>query len=368
MTSTRWLLAASIATIALVAGAPARASAINDEAALFTRPAVEKAKSRLDRLERATGIPVVIETIEAIPRLPRGADKETKERAINSLAKRRDQEIRDEGIFILISKRDAAISEPLIRDRLERWLPLERRHAIRDAFIKEFKERDFDAGLNHAVRTIEESLQGVTAPTRRAQGPVGAPAPLGRAGRDGGGTSMLGTFLLIGAGIFVVLLLLRLLGGAFGRTAGAGYQRPMGGIGAPGPGAGPGPGYYGGPGYGGRGGGFFSGLLGGLGGALAGNWLYDQMSGRHGQTTAEGSAYTPGDPGAGAPDQGGDAIIGAEDDGGRGASWDDGGGDTGGGDWGGGDAGGDWGGGDAGGGDWGGGGGDWGGGDGGGDW
>ena len=31
----------------------------------------------------------------------------------------------------------------------------------------------------------------------------------------------------------------------------------------------------------GRGGGFFSSVLGGLGGALAGNWLYDQFAGGH---------------------------------------------------------------------------------------
>ncbi len=116
-------------------------------------------------------------------------------------------------------------------------------------------------------------------------------------------------------------------------------------------------------GYGGRGGGFFSGMLGGLGGALAGNWLYDQFSGRHSNYGSADAAST--DYSSGVPGQGGDAIVGADDDPGGGTSWDDGAGaDTGGGDWGGG--GGDWGGGD-GGGDWGGGGGDWGGG-GGGDW
>ena len=67
----------------------------------------------------------------------------------------------------------------------------------------------------------------------------------------------MGTFLLIMLGIFGVLLVLRLLGGLFGRSAGAGYPNQMGGMGMPRPGMGPGgPGYYGGPGYGGRGGGF----------------------------------------------------------------------------------------------------------------
>jgi uncharacterized protein len=92
---------------------------------------------------------------------------------------------------------------------------------------------------------------------------------------------------------------------------------------------------------------------------MAGNWLYDQMSGRHGGMNSAGAGYPTDEAVSSAPDQGDDAIIGADDNGGQGGSWDDGGTDTGGGDWGGGDAGGDWGGG---GGDWGGGGG------GGGDW
>ena len=108
------------------------------------------------------------------------------------------------------------------------------------------------------------------------------------------------TILLIGGGILAVFLILRVLGGLFGRSSGAGYPNQAGGMGMPRPGMGPGggPGYYGGGGgYGGRpGGGFFSSLLGGLGGAMAGNWLYDQMSGRHGgSSTSAGMGYGPDD-------------------------------------------------------------------------
>jgi uncharacterized protein len=99
-----------------------------------------------------------------------------------------------------------------------------------------------------------------------------------------------------------------------------------------------------------------SSMFGGIGGALAGNWLYDQFSGRHhdssmGQATnydPTAGAGSPGEtagpdyvtPGDGGADWGGDA---GGDVGGGGGDW--GGGDTGGGgDWGGG-GGGDWGGG-----------------------
>ena len=328
---------------------------------MFSSDIVKKAQARVDKIEKATHIPIVIETIDEIPGLERNAPASERRKAIDELAVRRDKAIRDEGIYILISKNDHVISHVLVRERLASLLPIEKRDAIRDAFVAEFKSKNFDGGLMRAVQTIESSLEGASVGHKGARAPAAVPLPIhnpARAGRAGGGQSMMGTFLLIVLGIFGVLLVLRLLGGLFGRSAGAGYPGQMGGMGMPRPGMGPGgPGYYGGPGYGGRGGGFFSGMLGGLGGALAGNWLYDQFSGRHGQVNSADAAYPP-DYSSATPDQGGDAIVGADDDPGGGTSWDNGGtADTGGGDWGGG-GGGDWGGG--GGGDWGGGGGgDW---------
>ena len=150
-------------------------------------------------------------------------------------------------------------------------------------------------------------------------------------GRAAAGRSMFGPFLLIIAGIFGVLLVLRLIGGLFNRSAGQGYPGRRHGNARPWNGRwtrllrrwglwGPG--------------GFMSGILGGLGGALAGNWLYDQFSGRHGGQY--GSAdMGHGSDATGSADPGGDAIIGADDDPGGGASWDPPAGDAGGG-------GGDW--------------------------
>jgi hypothetical protein len=92
-----------------------------------------------------------------------------------------------------------------------------------------------------------------------------------------------------------------------------------------------------------------------LGGALAGNWLYDQFSGRHGSPAqTDAASYTPTES-TSAYDPAGNAPVGGDDTGGMGTSWDDPGTADTGGDWGGGDGGADWGGG---GGDWGGGGGD----------
>ena len=361
MISQRWLVAIPLVALASLVSTPARASAVRDRAHMFSAEAVKKAEAQLDRLERATHIPIVIETIDKVPGLDRNASSAEKAEAINSLAVRHDNAIKDEGIYYLISKDDHLTSNILVRERFASLLPKAKREKIGHAFREGFKEKDFDGGLMHGVQAIEQALEAASVGHKAAQAPGGLPL----AAKARGGQSTMGTFLLIILGIFGVLLVLRLLGGLFGRSGGAGYPNQMGGMGMQRPGMGGGPGYYGGGGgYGGRGGGFLSGMLGGLGGAVAGNWLYDQFSGRHGNVNSADAVHS-GDYASGGADPGGDAIVGADDNPGGGASWDDAGTpDTGGGDWGGG--GGDWGGG-GGGGDWGGGGGDWGGG-GGGDW
>jgi uncharacterized protein len=360
MTNLRWLLAIPVALAGMIVAAPVQASTIRDSAGMFSPAVVKKLDAQLNRLERTTKIPVVIETIDAIPGLDKDASTSVKRKAIDTYAIRRDREIRDEGIYFLISKHDKVFSRVLIRERLEELLPIEKRDAIRDALVEEFKKGNFDAGLTRAVETIEQALENATVVNKGAKAPGVLPRHAG-AGNAKAAQSTMGVFWMILLAIVVVLLVLKVLGGLFGRSANSGYPGQMGGMGMQRPGMGQGPGYFGGGGGygGGRGGGFFSSLMGGIGGAVAGNWLYDQFSGRHGNVNTS-DAYSH-DPGAGVPDQGGDAIVGADDDPGGGTSWDDGGGgnDAGGGDWGGG------------GGDWGGGGGDWGGGGdggGGGDW
>jgi uncharacterized protein len=361
----RWFPALPFGLALAILGGSASASTIRDEAAMFSAGVVRSATAQLDRFEKSTRVPVIIETVEDLS-LGEGASKADKHRAIEKLAVARDRESGNRGIFLLISKADRVISNTLIPAHLASVLPEATRIEIRDAFIKGIgthmkaegrasaESSDLDAGLKSLVSAIERTTDQIArggAGARHAapvpangHGPVAARRP----GAAHGGGSGIMPFLLIGLGIIAVLFFVRLLGGLFGGSAG---PARMGGMGMPGRGMGPGyggPGY--GPGYGGRGGGFFSGMLGGLGGALAGNWLYDQFSGRHGGHI-DASSYPTSESTGGYFPQGDEPIIGGDDGDGGGASWGDAGGD-----WGGGDGGGDWGGGD------------WGGGDGGGDW
>jgi uncharacterized protein len=347
MSKIRFLIASAVAIMAMSLAPDVHAARIRDSAGMFSPDVVKKLETDLNRLEHATNIPVVIETIESIPGLEQGANAGTKRKAIAALAVKRDEAIADEGVYLLISKNDHVLSPVLIRKRLAAFMPIETRDEIFETLIQDFKKHDFDGGLSRAVQTMEKSLGGAAGMVRpaKAQGLV---PRRGQVVNGRGGGSTMGTFLMILLAIGGVLLFLKVLGGLFGRSQ-SGYPGQMGGMG---PGGMPRPGMgYGGGGYGGGGGGgIFSSILGGMGGALAGNWLYDQFSGRHGNYHSAESFTS--DPAAGSYDPGGDAIIGADDNPGGGGSWDDG-GDAGGGDWGGG--GGDWGGGGGdfgGGGDW----------------
>ena len=183
----------------------------------------------------------------------------------------------------MISKRDHVISHVLVRERFADLLPIGKRDAIREAFLEGFKKKNFDGGLMRA-RPGDRAIAGgrVGPDTRRHRAPAPVIHHRAAAEEAEAGRSTMGTFLLIIAGIFGVLLVLRLLGGLFGRSGGAGLC-PAGAWECDGPGWAAARATTAGrlwrPGR--R---ILLGLLGGLGGALAGNWLYDQFSGRHGNT------------------------------------------------------------------------------------
>ncbi len=317
---------------------------VRDKAGLFSPEAIQKANAELARIERDTGAPVTIETITSLE--GRGIDE--------ALAERGRQE-GVHGLFVLISKQPHKIEAGASPD-YNKYFSRPLYQGVREAFLPGFQRNDYDAGLIAGVAKIDGTLRALKAehgslspaaarpgarPPGHAQAPM--PAPRVPAQARSGLPTLIGIVLLV----LGVVIVFRLLGALFGAG--------RGGYGAGGPGYGPGPMRgpgYGGPGYGGGGGGggFMSSLFGGLGGAMAGNWLYDQFGRRH--SYDQPGAVPPGQDPAAPADAGADWGTAGDE----GASWgtgqDAGGG---GGDWGGG-GGGDWGGG--GGGDWGGGGGD----------
>lgn len=325
MTPLRRLLAVPLAVVAI--SGLATASDIRDAAGLFSADAIRQAKAILDKSEAKNGHPIVIETVPSLE----GRDVKTVTLA-GARASGNAQ------VYLLLAKKESKIG---LVEKGGQFTPGQEAQ-VRAAIISGFNKKDFDAGLirgSEALATASQSLASV--------GPAGAGgvARRGAPAKNVAGNGM-GFFLTIGAIILVVLLVVRVLGSLFG-----GGNRGAGGYGNPGPGMGQGARGmgYGGGGYGGApggGGGFFSSMLGGIGGAVAGNWMYDQFRGRgHSDYTSGNMGSTGADPGV--PENGGWGEVSEGQWGGG-----DAGGDAGGGDWGGG-GGGDWGGGDGGGGgDW----------------
>src|SRR5579871_5139598 len=79
----RWPIVIPVAAFFL--GSVAWGSAIKDDAKMFSPQVVEEAQRRLDRLERATSVPVVIETIEHLQGLGNEAPNSERREAINKV-------------------------------------------------------------------------------------------------------------------------------------------------------------------------------------------------------------------------------------------------------------------------------------------
>jgi uncharacterized membrane protein YgcG len=312
---------------------------VRDAANMFSADALRQADEQLTDLHRKHGWEIVFETIDTLE--GKSIDRATEDKA-------RSLQVR--GVYFLVAKREGKIHYWIERPALNAFDKATVESAIQKV-IGGFKQKKFDAGLLNAVGYLAEVADRRPSATEQKAQTRSAPAasqperaPLTTREADGNG-SFLGTALVIGAVIVVVLLVIRVIGAiAQGRSGG-----PRGvGYGSGGPGYG-----YGGPGYGySTGGGFFGNLMAGIGGAVLGNYLYNSFFGG-GQVRASdqfGESNSSSTSPVGFDDQ---SISGGDDWGDSASSGSDsdtsdtGGDDFGGGDMGGGDFGGDMGGGDS---------------------
>jgi TLP18.3/Psb32/MOLO-1 phosphatase superfamily protein len=353
---------------------------VHDEAKLFSKDAVTQANKTIDKIKKSHGKDLFIETVESGEK---NKDDRTK------WAKGRFNEFGVDGIYVVVSKspsfyryyigdntREKGYFKKADIETLEKTLSQITKEGKRDDALVEVANYVLEAMNEHArAKSTEQPApkKKAGAPEVVNQQPVKRPdPPRHEVQHENSMPPWVGWVCTIVAILFVVWIVYAIIRAMTGFGGGGGYGYGGGGYG-----------------YGGGGGGFFTGMLGGLFGAMAGMWIYNNFFGGHaayrndgsvdwgsgGNDAGGGSSATPyeadtsegGTGGGGDDDAGGGG--GGGDAGGGGGDWGGGGGDDGGGggggDWGGGggDAGGggDWGGG-GGGGDWGGGGGDWGGG------
>jgi len=368
----------AIAALFLMAATPVLAATrgVIDNAKMFSADAVQKANSALDDVYKKHGKEVVIETHDALP-----AGQDARQFSNAQIEKHKLN-----GLYVIIVKKGGIVGA-LPGNQTEKVFTKDVSATLRNLIETGLRKgpANFDATIVEAAQSIRTNFE--LAPTARS-GPAAAgtntggkpaPAPGGAPARTACGNLAGGsiwTWVCVGVGVWLIFGLIR---GVMARRnqgygqGGPGGYGPQGGPGYGGYGQQGGPGFGGGGGYGGPG--IGTSIMGGLFGAMAGNWLYDKFSGGSSAHAAPppadpgyGGGGVGGDPGWSNPDTGTSADAGSFGSGGGDFGGGGGGGDFGGGGGSFGSSGGDFGGGgggfaDSGGGDFGGGGGDFGGGE-----
>ncbi|MGA8575173.1 MAG: TPM domain-containing protein [Candidatus Cybelea sp.] len=325
------VLAALLGAAALPAGAR---DFVQDQAAMFSSATVAQLNTRISNFNTQTGKEVVVVTTPSLggATLQDAAASAFSQQNVN-------------GVLVFIARDDRR--DIIVPDRAGRqagWFTPDVLRSIRTSMENQFRGEGYDAGITGAVDAIlnvyRAHLGGLQ---QRASN--GAALPVQRPSSGGVHISMFWWVIIAVVAFLLLRSILRAL------AAPRYYGGAPGAPGVPPPGTPPGPGYgsgYG-PGYGGYGGGgsFWTGLLGGLGGAWLGNELFRGAGGiaptQAGQLPADtgGGWGTPADSGgwqsdAGQADPGGASSGdwsggGFGGDSGGGADLGGGGGDSGGG-------------------------------------
>ena len=328
--------------VAVLSNGPALAAQtpIQDGAGMLSQATISQLDQQISDFTAQTGKQIVVVTVPSL-----------NGKSLNEASEAVFTQQNVNGILVFIAKDDRR--DIIIPDTATaQFFPEPTIVSIRQSMETAFKAEDYDGGITTAVTGIlnvfRAHLNSAPGSGARSNVPAVPSTTYVPARRHSGAPSVFTIILFIVIGYLVLRSILRAMSGP--RYYGGGPGVP--GAGGPGPG-GPGPGGpgYGGYGYGGGGGSFWSGLLGGLGGA----WLGNEMFGNRGTTivdqsggnvvpTDQGGTWGGGDAGGWANDAGqaymGGSSSGDWSGGGFGGGGDFGGGGFGGG--GGGDSGGGW--------------------------
>jgi hypothetical protein len=288
--------------------AHAEVDGIRDNGAFFSARAKTEALGGISDIGKRFRKDLVYETYSAIPQeLKQGldlADKAAMGRFYEEWAVKQAKQQRVNGIYILLVKEPPHLQILVGNDTQRNAFSLKNRDELRSLMLPKLHNKQYDEALLESVNFVSATLRE-HAPAR------GRTPVMGHRTEAPSSSHWLIMALLIGGAVWVVLRIVRAVAGG----GGGGYS---GTAMAPG----------------GGGGGFMSNMLGGMFGAAAGMWIYDQFSGRS-------SSWGGGDTGYGGDNGGnGDNGYSGQDSDYSGSGGDFGDNDSGGGDSGGGDFGG----------------------------
>lgn len=252
---------------ALLAGAclaQAQNGAIRDTAAFFSESSKAEAARNITELGRRFRKDLVIETFREIPETVRQGvnlqDKPAVNRLFEQWPVQQAKQHRVNGIYILLTKEPAHLQIVVGNETQNNAFTLKDRDALASLMLARLRAKQNDEALVEGVNFVTTTMAShAAARTRPSPVAVGATtAPASRSESSGG----LSTILLVVLGLAVVWLVVGVFR-SLSRSGGGASAGAGGGAVS-------------------SGGGFFSSLLGGMFGAAAGMWLYDQFSGHSG--------------------------------------------------------------------------------------
>lgn len=183
------------------------------------------------------------------------------------------------GVLIYIAKDDRKdIIVPGVNEARAGWFTADVTRGIRTQMESQFKTESYDAGITSAVDSILAIYRQHVSQRGGTNAAAASGSSFSMPSFQGVHISMFWWIIIAIVGFFIIRSIIRAMSGP--------RYYPGGGM----PGGGMPMGGYGGGMYGGGGGGFFSGLLGGLGGAWLGNELFGGNRGGGDITGGAGNA------------------------------------------------------------------------------
>jgi len=288
----------------------AGSAGIRDDAGFFSAAAKADAQGNITLAQRTLHKDVQVETLPTLPdTLKSGVnlqDKAAVNRAYEQWVNKRAESLGVDGVYILIVKDPAHLQVAVGNDTQKQAFTLADRDSLVKLMVDKLRAKDYDAALRQGVSYVVSTMKqhspgharnyGTTAGATNTNASNNLPwnssaahktAPAEKSGFPWGWIIAL----------VVIFLIIRLIGGVLGAIFRGGSS------GMPGSGMPMGGGGYGGYPPSGGGGGFMRSLMGGVLGAAAGSWMYDNFFGSHG-SSSYGASPPPGGYDGGSQDGG----------------------------------------------------------------
>jgi len=242
-------------------------SGVRDNGDFFSDSAKKEATRRISEIESQFKKELVVETFTAVPEeIKRGVDltdKPALKKMFNEWTLKEAKNQKVNGIYILISREPAHLQIVVGGDTLSKAFTLKDRDSLTTLMLSRLRAKQNDEALSECVKFVSTTMSGHASPGSTVNSATSSTASSSvRASRTEQATpwGWIITAVIGIAAVWLIVGVLRSFMGGRGATAGSGMM----------------------PGGGGGGGGMFNSLLGGMFGAAAGMWLYDQFSGSHG--------------------------------------------------------------------------------------